>query len=66
MVLFWMLNGHMGANCFTFLYAEKPHNPMVNAGAIIVCSLLKSLVRPEMTLAEKFDYTHHYFKVSKI
>jgi glutaminase len=43
-------------------YNKKPHNPMVNAGAIIVCSLLKSMVRPEMTLAEKFDYTFNYFK----
>lgn len=30
---------------------------MINAGAILICSLLKSLVKPEMTLAEKFDYT---------
>jgi len=37
---------------------------MVNAGAIIVCSLLKSMVRPEMTLAEKFDFTQQYFKVN--
>lgn len=39
---------------------------MVNAGAIIVCSLLKQMVRPEMSLAEKFDYTYHYFKASSI
>ncbi|XP_021949726.1 glutaminase liver isoform, mitochondrial isoform X2 [Folsomia candida] len=43
-------------------YNKKPHNPMVNAGAIIVCSLLKTMVRPELTLAEKFDYTLQYFK----
>lgn len=36
---------------------------MINAGAILVCSLLKSLVEPEMTLAEKFDYTMNFFKV---
>lgn len=30
---------------------------MINAGAILICSLLKSLIKPEMTLAEKFDYT---------
>lgn len=41
---------------------EKPHNPMINAGAILVCSLLKSLIKPEMTLAEKFDFTMNYFK----
>lgn len=45
-------------------YGKKPHNPMVNAGAIIVCSLLQSLVKPEMTAAEKFDYTQEWFKVS--
>ena len=36
---------------------------MVNAGAIVVCSLLKSMILPEMSVSEKFDYTHHYFKV---
>nr|CAD7434964.1 unnamed protein product [Timema monikensis] len=41
---------------------KKPHNPMINAGAILVCSLLKTLVKPEMTLAEKFDFTMNYFK----
>lgn len=45
------------------IFSEKPHNPMINAGAILVCSLLKSLVEPEMTLAEKFDYTMNFFKV---
>ncbi|KAL7298140.1 hypothetical protein TKK_0009141 [Trichogramma kaykai] len=41
---------------------KKPHNPMINAGAILVCALLKVLVKPEMTLAEKFDFTMNYFK----
>lgn len=45
---------------------EKPHNPMINAGAILVCSLLKTLVHQDMTLAEKFDFTMNYFEVSKI
>lgn len=35
---------------------------MINAGAILVCSLLKTLVKPEMTLAEKFDYTQDWFQ----
>lgn len=47
---------------FIFI-SEKPHNPMINAGAIITCSLLKTLIKPEMTLAEKFDYTLSYFRV---
>lgn len=45
------------ANIFTV----KPHNPMINAGAILICSLLKSLDKPEMTLAEKFDYVMSFF-----
>ncbi|CAL1681849.1 unnamed protein product [Lasius platythorax] len=43
-------------------YDKKPHNPMINAGAILICSLLKTLVKPEMALAEKFDFTINYFK----
>lgn len=39
---------------------------MINAGAIITCSLLKTLIKPEMTLAEKFDYTLSYFRVSNM
>lgn len=35
---------------------------MINAGAILVCSLLKTLVKPELTLAEKFDYTQDCFQ----
>lgn len=35
---------------------------MINAGAILICSLLKALIKPEMTLAEKFDFTMNYFK----
>lgn len=41
---------------------NKPHNPMINAGAIITCALLQTHVRPEMTMAEKFDFTLDWFK----
>uniref|UniRef100_A0A336LR31 glutaminase n=2 Tax=Culicoides sonorensis TaxID=179676 RepID=A0A336LR31_CULSO len=43
-------------------YNKKPHNPMINAGSILTCSLLKTLVHQEMGLAEKFDYTQNYFR----
>ena len=35
---------------------KKPHNPMVNAGAILICSLLLTLVEPGMFMSEKFDW----------
>lgn len=37
---------------------------MINAGAILVCALLKTLAKPDMTLAEKFDFTMNYFEVT--
>ncbi|XP_032591405.1 glutaminase liver isoform, mitochondrial isoform X3 [Drosophila grimshawi] len=41
---------------------KKPHNPMINAGAILTCSLMNALVKPDMTSAEIFDYTMTWFK----
>ncbi|XP_070499786.1 glutaminase liver isoform, mitochondrial isoform X2 [Chironomus tepperi] len=41
---------------------KQPHNPLINAGAILVCSLMQTLVHPEMTLAEKFDFTQSWFE----
>ncbi|KAK1800951.1 hypothetical protein P4O66_004711 [Electrophorus voltai] len=40
------------------IYLNKPHNPMVNAGAIVISSLIK----PEVKKAEKFDYMMDYLK----
>ncbi|XP_072537802.1 glutaminase kidney isoform, mitochondrial isoform X2 [Salminus brasiliensis] len=37
---------------------DKPHNPMVNAGAIVISSLLK----PGFRKAERFDYIMDYLK----
>ncbi|XP_067095571.1 glutaminase kidney isoform, mitochondrial-like isoform X1 [Osmerus mordax] len=37
---------------------DKPHNPMVNAGAIVISSLLK----PGANKAEKFDYVMEFLK----
>lgn len=35
---------------------------MLNAGSILICSLIKNLIYPEMGLAEKFDYTMDFFE----
>ncbi|XP_033938761.1 glutaminase 2b [Pseudochaenichthys georgianus] len=37
---------------------DKPHNPMVNAGAIVISSLIK----PRSNKAEKFDYVMDFVK----
>lgn len=31
---------------------ERPHNPMINSGAIMTCSMIK----PELNLADRFEY----------
>lgn len=40
----------------------KPHNPMVNSGAIMVCSLLMSLTHKDMKTSEKFDWVCDFYK----
>ena len=43
-------------------YSKKPHNPMVNSGSILINSLLQTLMKPEMSRAEKFDEINNYIK----
>lgn len=40
----------------------KPHNPMVNSGAIVICSLLMSLINKNMKTSEKFDWVCDFYK----
>ncbi|TRY72687.1 hypothetical protein TCAL_05393 [Tigriopus californicus] len=49
-------------NAIELDYTNKPYNPMVNAGSIVVNSLLQCLMKPEMSMAEKFDYVNNYIK----
>lgn len=35
---------------------------MINAGSILICSLIQTLIKHEMPLAEKFDYTMDFFE----
>ncbi|XP_042868110.1 glutaminase kidney isoform, mitochondrial-like isoform X5 [Penaeus japonicus] len=39
-------------------FNRKPHNPMINAGAIMTAALLK----PELSAADRFDYVFHMYK----
>ncbi|KAI1283013.1 Glutaminase kidney isoform, mitochondrial [Halotydeus destructor] len=41
---------------------RKPHNPMVNAGAIVVCSLLMYMVEKKLLMSEKFDWMSSVYK----
>ncbi|XP_063808631.1 glutaminase liver isoform, mitochondrial isoform X2 [Pseudophryne corroboree] len=45
-------------NKLSLNHQDKPHNPMVNAGAIVNCSLIKQ----GSTKAEKFDYIMQFLK----
>jgi glutaminase len=47
-----------GFNELTLNYEGKPHNPMLNAGAIMSCSLIK----PETNIADRFDYVMAQWK----
>jgi glutaminase len=46
-----------------FFFSDKPHNPMVNSGAIMSASILLYQVKPEMNVAQKYDYVFDFFKV---
>ena len=41
---------------------DKPHNPMLNAGAIMCSALCSTLIEPKMKNSEKFDYVLSYMK----
>ena len=34
---------------------------MVNSGAIMSAALLLYMVKPELSMSEKFEYVHHFF-----
>jgi len=45
-----------------FSFPDKPHNPMLNSGAIMVSAVAHKLIEPDMRLAEKFDYMQNYLR----
>ena len=42
----------VGFNELTLNKHGRPHNPMINAGAIMCCSM----IRPQLTIADRFDH----------
>jgi glutaminase len=51
-------SGH-GFNEITLDDKKRPHNPMINAGAIMSCSL----IQPELTNDERFEYVLNQWKL---
>jgi len=42
--------------------SNKPHNPMLNAGAMMSCALILKKIFPCLGLAEKYDFLLNYLK----
>ena len=40
---------------------DKPHNPIVNSGAIMSAALLLHSVNPDLSLSEKFEFVRKFF-----
>jgi glutaminase len=49
----------IGFNGLVLNNKRLPHNPMINAGAIMTCSLIK----PELEMADRFDYVMKYWSL---
>ena len=41
---------------------NKPHNPLLNSGAIMSSAILLSLVHPDRKMSEKFDFVSDYLR----
>ena len=41
---------------------DKPHNPLLNSGAIMSSAMLLNLIYPEMKMSEKFDFVTDYLR----
>ena len=44
------------------LFSDKPHNPLLNSGAIMSAAIQLCLVHPEMKMSEKFEFLSDYMK----
>ena len=44
-------------------FVEKPHNPLINAGALVTISFMLTSIRRELALSDKFEFIKDFFKV---
>ena len=45
-----------------FFIIDKPHNPLLNSGAIMSSAILLNRIKPDMKMSEKFDYVTDYLR----
>ena len=45
-------------NNFCLDYSNKPHNPLLNSGAIMSAALLLAKLSPSLPMSSKFDLVH--------
>ena len=45
------------------IFLDKPHNPMINSGAIMSAAVLLNVLNPQKSSKEKLDYVTEYMKV---
>ena len=42
---------------------DKPHNPLINAGALLTVSFVLTLIRRDMALSDKFEFVKRIYEV---
>ena len=47
----------------TNIFLDKPHNPLVNSGAIMSAAILLNVLNPQKSSKDKFDFVTEYMKV---
>ena len=63
--LLWVVNVLKKIVYSINVISDKPHNPLVNSGAIMSAALLLHLAKPELEgMANKYDFVFDCFKVS--
>ena len=53
---------HVNMRMLPSQFVDKPHNPLLNSGAIMSAAILLNLVNPDMKMSEKFDFVSDYIK----